>query len=233
MSYLPKYTDIGTLQTFLQMEFTHSSRPSVTEVIELIRLHEREVDNAWLGWEDGASYGTGYLAQNKYIDVPEDFDDVLYLEYPVTEISSLHMRVSELASAPEWKPLKMGYYQGWVEEEGTDFMPLEDIGPDRQRWYYALNFYGQKPKPGKASLKMTFRYTYGVPATLLKEYVTLKVAIDVANIVVASGEPTRIAGWTGENFQTFVNTQLTAQVNEWKRRIAEIEEHFPKGARTY
>ena len=155
---------------------------------------------------------------------------VTLVGYPILEVTDhkIYYRDSDLKENPSWITLTEGYYSGW--SGGTsEFMLIMSKGKDGQRYGIGFYFYGDIiPRAGRARLKVSFKYSYNVPEYILREYVSLKVAIEVLKLAVTSGEPTRIAAWTGGDFQDFVNTQLDEQIKHWEKRIKEIEDkHFP------
>ena len=199
----------------------------------MIERVEKEIDARKLGWKDGGSYGDGYDAI-LYIDVPENAEDEsglmrIYLyDYPILSVSSLQRRTSdELTDTPVWEELKQGYYEGWEEESDTDYMLITTTGKCGQRYGIGFLFYSsKKPKVGIARLKAVFTYSYNIPPSILEEYATLKVAIQVLKAAAAAGEPTRLSTYTGGDFQTFVNKEIQEQIDEWEKRIKEIEERY-------
>jgi hypothetical protein len=242
MSYIPKYTSEVKVEEVVQFEISTETSPNSSEVLNMIERVEKEIDGKKLGWKDGGSYGDGYDATNLYIDVtPENADIVtedsttyakkVYLRgYPILSVISLKRRTSdELDDIPEWEDLTQGYYSGWSETSDTDYMLIKSRGKDNQEYGIGFYFYSdKKPKAGKARLKATFIYSYNVPQTVLEEYATLKVAIQVLRVAAVAGEPTRLSTYTGGDFQTFVNKEILQQIAEWEKRIAEIErDHFP------
>ena len=246
MSYSPKYCSISDIERLVQFPISVETKPSEDEVLEIIRSVESEVDAKKLGWKDGGSYGDGYEMTDLYIDVPPvesktkptplermqglGAKTVILVNYPILEITDhkIYCRKNDLKDAPSWITLNEGYYPGW-EGGSSDFMLIMSEGKDGQRYGIGFYFYGDTiPQAGKARLKVSFKYSYNIPQYILREYVSLKVAIEVLKLAVASGEPTRIAAWTGGDFQDFVNVQLAEQISHWEKRIREIEEqHFP------
>jgi len=242
MVYQPKYTSEIKVEEVVQFEISADTSPSSDEVLNMIEKVEQEIDGRKLGWKDGGSYGDGYVATNLYIDVTPENSDVddedkdiyatkVYLRgYPILSVTSLKRRTSdELDDTPVWEDLTQGYYSGWDETSDTDYMLIMSRGKDNQEYGIGFYFYSsKKPKAGRASLKATFTYSYNVPETVLEEYATLKVAIQVLRAAAAAGEPTRLSTYTGGDFQTFVNKEIQEQISEWEKRVAEIErDHFP------
>jgi len=217
----------------VQFEISAETSPSSDEVLAMIERVEKEIDARKLGWKDGGSYGDGYDA-TLYIDVPENAEDEsgfmrVYLnDYPILSVSSLQRRISdELTDTPVWEELKQGYYEGWEEGSDTDYMLITTTGKCGQRYGIGFLFYSsKKPEAGIARLKVTFTYSYNIPPSILEEYATLKVAIQVLKAAAAAGEPTRLSTYTGGDFQTFVNKEIQEQISEWEKRIREIEERF-------
>jgi len=234
MSYQPKYTSEKYVERLVRFDITNETSPSSIEVNEIIEEVENEIDNRKLGWADDASYGTGYSISNLYIDVPGDEDETVtevYLRgYPIISMISLYRRTSsELYDTPVWEELTQGYYEGWTEASDSHYKLIEVTGRDGQKYGIGFYFYKKKPKSGKARLKASFTYSYLVPQTILREYASLRVAVRVLELAIASGEPTRISEYTGGELQSFVASQFNAQISNWKKRIEEIEEkHFPR-----
>lgn len=241
--YVTKYTSELDIERLVQFEISSTTSPSSQQVLEIIESVERYIDAKKLGWEDGVSPGDGYTMTDLYIDIPVSKDEekdsfetlkgsyatkVYLTGYPIIKMISLHKRVSDIKETPIWEPLVQGYYPGWTPGS-SDYMLLTATGKDGQRYGIGLLFYSDKqPLEGRARLKASFTYSYNVPTRILKEYATLKAGIEVLRAAVLSGEPTRIASWTGGDFQTFVNTQVREQIAEWEARIRKIEEdHFP------
>ena len=233
MTYISKYTSEAKVEQEVQFEISAETSPSSDEVLAMIERVEKEIDARKLGWKDGGSYGDGYDA-TLYIDVPENAEDEcgfmrVYLnDYPILSVSSLQRRISdELTDTPVWEELKQGYYENWEEESDTDYMLITTTGKCGQRYGIGFLFYSsKKPKAGVARLKATFTYSYNIPPSILEEYATLKVAIQVLKAAVAAGEPTRLSAYTGGDFQSYVPSQMEEQIREWERRIAEIEHNY-------
>jgi len=112
-------------------------------------------------------------------------------------------------------------------------MVLTTRGRAGQEHGVAFLIYSSKtPKAGHASLRASFSYGWNLPGKILSRYCTLKVGIRVLEAAVEAGEPTRIATFTGGDFQTFVNTELSNTISRWKEEIKEIEKkYFPREAR--
>jgi len=140
---------------------------------------------------------------------------------------------SELDDVPEWESLTRGYYSGWIEAGDTDYMVLTTRGRAGQEHGVAFLIYSDKtPRGGHASLRASFSYGWNLPGKILSRYCTLKVGIRVLEAAVEAGEPTRIATFTGGDFQTFVNTELSNTISRWEEEIKEIEKkYFPREAR--
>ena len=244
-SYTPKYTSETLIERELQFDITSATSPDSDELLTIIQEVEEEIDAKKLGWKDGGDYGDGYEISGLYIDVPDSVEELtplerekgkkverVYLEdYPILSMIYLKRRTnSDMEETPEWEDLTEGYYEGWAEGQ-SDYRVIKIRGPDGQKYGIGWEFYNpdKMPKAGPCRLKAAFTYSYNVPKYILQEYATLKCAIRVAELVVMSGEPVRIAGWTGGDFQEFVNTELTNIINRWKERVKEIEEkHFPR-----
>jgi len=230
MDYQPKYTSLTDIETFLQYEITPSTRPNQAQVLEWIQEIETEIDSQMLGWETGAVAGSGY-STTLYLDVTKRDKDrkKLFLDYPIIKMIYLKRRTSKITESPTWEDLKEGFYVAWVESANTDYKVIWTVGKCGQRYGVGIEFLSDKlPEAEPAALKASFRYSYNIPKAILKRYATLRVAILVAEAVVTSGEPTRIAGFVGGDFQTFVNTQLATQIADWRKEIDRIEKHlFP------
>lgn len=244
--YEPKYTSEAAVERLVQFNIDVDTKPSSSEVLEWIELIEKEIDSRRLGWKDGGSEGDGYVVTDLYLDVPKTTEEdeatpleiitgkyitkLLLTNYPILTMTSLERRTtSQLKSKPTWESLTQGYYEGWTEASGTDYMLLMDEGKDGQRYGIGFIFYSSKrPKEGRASLKASFTYSYNVPGEVLKEYATLKVAIEVLKASVTAGEPTRLTSYPGGDFQEYIPREMSEQIKQWKARLKEIEkDHFP------
>jgi len=159
------------------------------------------------------------------------------LEYwpiiPEQSITLKRRTTTDLTEKPEWEDLTRGYYPGWVESKDSDYMVITTRGRAGQTHGIAFLIYSDKEiKTGPAALKASYSYGWNLPSAILSKYCTLKVGIRVLEAAVEAGEPTRIATFTGGDFQTFVNTELTATINRWKESIAALEKkYFPREAR--
>jgi len=240
MSYVFKYTSETDIERMVQFSITDDTRPSSIQVAEIIKRVEKEIDARWLGWPDGGSYGQGYSISNLYIDVPSTYTEEepsvlgetvekVYIPYPIVKMNKLERRTSSIEDTPVWEELTEGYYSGWTEGD-SDYMVIWTTGPDGQRYGIGWYFYSsKKPKAGRARLRASFTYSYLVPEYILKEYATLKASIQVLELAVASGEPTRLSVYTGGDFQEFVPRELSKVIASWQERLRGIEEkHFPK-----
>lgn len=157
----------------------------------------------------------------------------LYPIIPDQSVTLARNKASELDDAPEWETLARGYYSGWTEAADTDYLIITSKGRAGQEHGTAFFIYSdKKPNAGLAQLKATFSYGWNLPKHILQRYATLRVGIKVLEAAVEAGEPTRIASFTGGDFQTFVNTQLDATLTRWRDEAKRIErKYFPIEAR--
>lgn len=244
IAWVPKYTSEADIERVVQFDITASTKPSSSETLDIIEQVEKEIDARKLGWKDGGIEGDGYDITNLYIDVPEAKEEITPIErikgeyavkvllhgYPILAMVSLERRTSdELSDTPAWESLTQGYYEGWTEGP-SDYMLIMDKGKDGQRYGIGFYFYSSKlPLQGKASLKASFSYSYNIPSSILKEYATLKAAIEVLKASVTAGEPTRITTYPGGDMREYVPREMERQINQWRLRIKEIEaDHFPE-----
>jgi hypothetical protein len=260
MVYEPKYVTVEDVRRETQIvDFTNDTRPSEQEVVDWIADTEAEVDAQRLGWGEDRSEGEGYLATNVYLDVPAMIPRMTPLrrfellamystdpylmakgsilqipdEYrPVIDFTSLEFNVKDLDQLPSWTALTQGYYDGWSETAGSDYKILRKKGKAGQQHGVAIWFYGsERPTTGVARMKATFSHGWNLPLRVIKRWCLCQLAPRVLNAAVESGEPTRIASFTGGDFQSFVNTQLEVEFSRWEIELARIErEYFPVNA---
>jgi len=239
------------------MKFSTATKPDSDQILDWIHEVESEVDSKLLGWKDGGVEGDGYDATNAYIDVPPSFTRVTPVQrfelismgvdpyftatgvfipvkklYPVIPgaITLYRRKSSELEASPTWEALVQGFFEGWVESPDTDFLLVTTKGRAGQLHGIGFFIYSSKiPYAGRATIKATYKYGWNIPGKILAKYCTLKVGIQAAEAVVESGEPVRISSFTGGDFQEFVNTQLTVQIEQWEKKVKEIEKnYFPR-----
>lgn len=253
MSYTPKYTSEEDIESLTQMAIDTNTHPTTTEVLNWIEDLENELDDRLLGWDDGGAEGDGYIRTDVYLDVigrtpyitpierfkwlAKGHDPYWHvrgayipLEEPIVDITSLAIRTTDLQDLPSWTDLTQGYYEGWSEASGADYMIVRKSAKSGFDVGIGIHIFGKNiPQVGKARLKATYTAGWNVNAKVLGRYATLMVGSLVLEAAVASGEPTRIASWTGGDFQDFVNTQLTVQVRAWRTEADNLDrKYFPK-----
>lgn len=251
-AYAAKYVGLSDIENLTQMEFDNETKPSADTIISWIADVEKEVDSKLLGWGDGRSEGQGYLATNVYLDVElqrahleiaTTYDalllrhrglvtgvEVLFgLYFPGISITSLARRTSGMTDTPAWESLVEGFYEGWSETSGVDFICEKSIGKCRQKHLTKIFIVGAKrPESGRARVKATLTYGWNLPLKILKRWVQLKVGLRVLDALAQSGEVTRIAGYNKGDFQEYVNTQFDNQIATWSIELGGLElNYFP------
>jgi len=249
MVYTPKYCQETDVERELQVDITDSTSPSSAQVLAWIEEIEGQIDAKLLGWDDGGSYGDGYARTDKYLDVVARFPEITPLKRfmywtknidpllhmggvevplpePVITISSLKVRSTGVSETPEWITLTQGYYDGWAEGK-SDYLLIKEKTKAGQWIGRALYFYGDKfPSPGRGRIKISYKAGWNIPKDILTRYATLQVAIKVAQALVESGEPTRLATYTGGDFQEYVNNDLTRQIAQFQFELRTIERKY-------
>jgi len=245
VTYTPKYTSESKIEALVGFDITAKTKPSSSQVLDVIEEVEAEIDAKYLGWEDGASYGEGYTISDLYIDVPASAEnieenhldiitgrtvDTVYLSgYPIIEMTKLYRRTTASAyDSPEWEELNQGYYSGWTPSD-SHYKLITTKGKDGQSYGIGFCFYGDKrPYEGPASLKAIFKCGYLIPEEIVQEYATLKCAIKVLQMATNAGEPVRFPSYPGGSLEEYVPRELNNMIREFRERIKEIEKmHLP------
>lgn len=232
------YTTEALIEAATQVDITTTSDPSTSEVAEWISEVEAAMDaellgsytatneeidvaRVWLPRKDTLEWIKGIVARSIPLDIQGEV--VIPEKKPIISMTSLAVNDNTLTEAPSWTTL--------TEWDGssadTDYLVIQKLMKTGIMLGIGWYFYGDnKPKQGKKRIKATYTYGYNVPTKILQRYATLKVAIQVLETVMLSGEPTRIASYTGGDFQSFINTQLDPLIEGFRRKIEEIEDRY-------
>ena len=201
MSYQPKYTSEAKVESLLQTSIDENSTPNSSELLELIKRVEAEMDLRRLG---------SYTAEDELVDA----DGSNYIQpnnLPIISVQSLYENEADLDKPPNYKQKLEG------PGENTSFLIVKREFAGKLLGV-GLYFYGGAPKAGRARLKITYQYGFNFPKPLLEEYATKRVALEVLQIRAAS-----------ETYNVnLAEGPLASLYRELKERVKQLDEFFGK-----
>jgi len=195
-----EYTDEAKVEDELQTEIGSGTNPSRSAVRRWITQAEAEIDERTLyqytATDEVISVGTrpqDYMTFGRtwWPDpynprsgglLPFIYRDVAYPSHlPIVSVSSLYVNSGVPGSEATWTQL----YEFDTEDQ-TSSWTLDYIGVSGGRLGSGIRFYRNFPMTGSTRIKMTYLYGYNFSNSILEEYATKKVALQVLRAKAAS-----------------------------------------------
>jgi len=231
------YCNETDIEGIVQLSITDSTAPTTTQVASWITQVEADVDARCLGT---------YLVTDELVDVAPvlsyparntvawlraiaagGYEDIVSSNIiplpriPIISISSLSRRTSALGSTDVWETLTEG------TTSGADFIIIKSRTKTNQYLGFGLYFHDNRPYDGFQRLKVTYNYGWNLSASIIGEWVSLKVAIKVLDAIIAATSPIGSSGYGMMDVNITIDP--TRRRTDIKERLLEIERmYFPE-----
>jgi len=229
------YTSEEAVEAITGISITDTSTPTSSQVAEWITEVEARIEERALGL---------HTATDEYIDVPEynrgsgiynftyqaDDDTVRIgsadkahivpltnIRRPLISITKLEKNDESYTSTPNWVELTEG------PGDGADFLLLK--GGKKQHGY-ALYFVDNPPRYGPKRLRINYTFGHNVNSSILKEYCTKLVAVNVLEARMGSNQIDSLSYIDGGALGVAMNTRYEERIKRWLDDIREIEERY-------
>jgi len=235
MPYSPLYTSQAKVTGLTQFTPSDTTQPTSTQVLTWIEEVEADIDARALG---------NYVATDQIVDVPAHIDypakdTIAWLEAmgfsrwekvenrllippftPIVSITSLYRRTTSETEAASWEQLTEG------PGVNTSFLLLKRRTKAGRYLGFAVYFYQNPPTVGYQRVKMTYNYGYNIPATILSDYATLRVARAVLLALSQTPSPSGLRQFVGGDLQTYVPVEYRTKLEEIEKRIKAWESEW-------
>jgi len=229
------YVSEEDVEALTQITINESSVPTSTQVSAWITQVEARVEERALG---------SHTATDEYIDVPaytsntgiynyrynSDTDIVQFgdpqspnivpltsIRRPLISITKLEKNDEDYTESPNWVELTEG------PADGADYLLLRSGGKQHG---YALYFIDNPPKPGPKRLRISYSYGHNVSTSILKEYCTKLVAVNVLEARMGTSSVDGLSYLDAGAFGVAMNTRYVERIQRWLEDIREIEDRY-------
>lgn len=231
MSYCSE-TDVEALT---QITISSSTTPTSIQLAQWIDWAEARVTENSLGrhtitdeyldipsyTEKEGVYNWEYNSDQDRISFGENLNGLIIpftnSRRPIISINHLYKNDQSYSSAASWTELTEG------PGDGSDFLLLKGGGKQQG---YAIYIYDNAPVSGPKRLKLDYDYGLNLANSILKEYCTKLVSINVLQARMGTSSIDGLSYLDGGDMGTSLNTRYRERIEEWKADVAEIERRF-------
>jgi len=242
LSYDPKWSEIYHVERFLQIDINDSTHPSDTDVLDWIEEAETSILKKGMGTQTTGSGTVMTVLPTEAISkgsvswfmagLPEtEYGRLATPPFkPIVSVTSgaFYRNKASLSDTPNWEILICKDNLPTIAD--TDFLIVKKYNHKTgNNDGVAFYFFHDIPEAGRRRVSGGWVYGYNLDSHILREYVTLQVSKKVLRARLMSAEPIGLAEYRGPDLQTYVNTNIEAQLLYINERLEEIEKnHFPE-----